>query len=212
MTFVPNEAKSSLATDIRRTFITGVIAAVPLAITGYVIYLVEHYTRGVSELVFGRYIPLFGVLLGLVGIFVLGGIVNHAIGKWFIQRIDSLLLRIPALKQFYVAWKHVTLTDDGSEGIWARVVMVDIEGGGQMLGFTSGKPLKNLPTHLAVFIPSAPLPTTGRICFFPTARCTILPLSNDEAFKMLLSGGNYIPPQITTTSPIPDHNPPAASS
>lgn len=184
------------ADHIKRTFISGALAAVPLAITGYAIYLVENNTRAVSERFFGMYVPLFGVLLGVVGVFVLGLLVNHAIGKWLIRRIDAALSRLPVLKQLYVAWKQVTLTEDGSEGIWAKVVLVDIEGGGQTLGFTSGRPLKNLSTHFAVYIPSAPLPTTGRICLFPAARCTVLAMTNDEAFKMILSGGNYLPEQL----------------
>jgi uncharacterized membrane protein len=185
---------------VKRTFVAGAIAAVPLAVTGYAIYLVEHHTRTISEHIFGFYVPLFGVVLGLAGVFVLGLVVNHSIGKWLIRRIDTALLKLPVLKQVYVAWKQVTLTEDGSEGIWARVVLVEIEGGGQTLGFTSGRPLKNMPNHLAVYIPSAPLPTTGRICLFPIARCTLLDMSNEEAFKMILSGGNYLPDQLTAAA------------
>lgn len=188
------------ADHIKRTFISGVIAAVPLAITGYAIYLVEDNTRAISERFFGVYVPLFGVLLGVVAVFVLGLVVNHAIGKWLIRRIDVALLKLPVLKQLYVAWKQVTLTEDGSEGIWAKVVLVDIEGGGQTIGFTSGRPVKNLPTHLAVYIPSAPLPTTGRLCLFPVARCTVLAMTNEEAFKMILSGGNYLPEQLAASA------------
>jgi hypothetical protein len=36
----------------------------------------------------------------------------------------------------------------------------------------------------------------GRLIFVPLADCTVLETSAEEAFKWLLSGGNYVPAEI----------------
>ncbi|MGE5609053.1 MAG: hypothetical protein ACM359_07350, partial [Bacillota bacterium] len=51
---------------------------------------------------------------------------------------------------------------------------------------------------LCVFVPAAPNPTSGRLYFVPRAQCIVLDLSIEDAFKMILSTGNYIAPALAT--------------
>ena len=46
---------------------------------------------------------------------------------------------------------------------------------------------------LSVFIPTVPNPTTGYLVFVPVEQVTVLEISVEEAFKMLLSVGVIIP-------------------
>ncbi len=47
-----------------------------------------------------------------------------------------------------------------------------------------------------MFIPGSPNPTTGRLYFVPSFRCIRLDMSPQEALKMIISGGNYVPPEL----------------
>jgi uncharacterized membrane protein len=64
------------------------------------------------------------------------------------------------------------------------------------MGFTSGEPLPDDPEAICVFVPNAPNPIQGRLLILPREKVIFTTLSSDEAFKYLLSTGNYIPPTV----------------
>src|SRR5690606_4427255 len=133
----------------------------------------------------------------IVLIYLLGLVVSSLIGKWIIGRIDALLLRVPLMRDLYQAWKHVSVTPGGKEGIFARVVLVPVEGGeSRTIGFTSGEAIAGCEGTCCVFVPAAPNPMNGRLLFVPIADCIVLETTPEEAFKWILSGGNYVPEEV----------------
>jgi uncharacterized membrane protein len=201
----------SLKTHLRTTLLTGVFAATPLAVTIFLIWYVETVTRRPIAALFGINIPFLGVVIALVLIYALGLIVSSLVGKWLLARLDAVLLRVPVLNELYKAWKHVSITPGGREGIFAKVVLVPVEGGrARTLGFTSGDPIDGDPATCCVFVPAAPNPMNGRLYFVALADCVSLDVTPEEAFKWILSGGNYVPPEVgrataalTTTTAVP---------
>lgn len=192
---------SGLQKHLRNTFLTGVFAAIPLAVTLFVIWYVEFETRRPLDRLLGVNIPFLGVVVALVLIYLLGLAVSSLLGRWLLRQIDKLLLRVPVLKELYLAWKHVTITPGGKEGIFARVVLVPVENDrARTLGFSSGDPLEGDPGTCAVFIPAVPNPMNGRLHFVPIADVIVLDTSPEEAFKMILSGGNYIPAEVAAAT------------
>src|SRR4029079_16629915 len=108
-----------------------------------------------------------------------------------------LILRLPVLKQFYVAWKQIALTPGGTEGTFSKVVLIpDETGATHLLGFTCGRPIENEPNTLCVFVPAAPNPVNGRLYFVHRERCQFVDVTPEEAFKVILSTGNYVPPGV----------------
>ena len=65
---------------VRNTFLAGVFAAIPLVVTIFVLWYVDHLTREPVKAVVGIDVPFAGVGLALVGIFVLGILVRSLIG------------------------------------------------------------------------------------------------------------------------------------
>ena len=187
----------SLKNHLRTTFLTGIFAATPLAVTIFVIWYIEAITRQPLRDVLNIDIPFIGIVLALVLIYLLGLAVSSLIGKWLLNRIDALLSRVPVLRDLYQAWKHISVTPGGREGIFARVVLVPIEDGRiRTLGFTSGEPIAGDPATCCVFVPAAPNPMNGRLLFVPMADCILLETTPEEAFKWILSGGNYVPVEV----------------
>jgi uncharacterized membrane protein len=76
------------------------------------------------------------------------------------------------------------------------VLVRDESGRGCVLGFSSGHAIDGDPGVQCVFIPGSPNPTSGRLYFVPTYRCLRLDLAPQEALKMIISGGNYVPATI----------------
>ena len=198
--------RMGLQNHLRNTFLTGAFAAIPIAATVFVIYWVEKTARGLLEPL-GIRTPFVAVLIALVAIYLLGLVVNSLIGRWLIGLVDRILSRVPGLRYLYEAWKHISITPGGKEGIFAKVVLVPDETGRmRMLGFSSGEPIAGDPRTTCVFVPASPNPVSGRLYFVRMSDCQVLSDPPEEAFKMLLSTGNYIPPAVavaTSSSPSP---------
>lgn len=181
---------------VRNTFLAGVFAAIPLVVTIFVLWYVDHLTREPVKAVAGIDVPFAGVGLALVGIFVLGILVRSLIGRFVLVAIDRLLLRVPVLAEVYKAWKQISLTPGGSQGIYSKVVLVQLEGDAWHLAFTSGDAIGGGSDAVCVFVPTTPNPMVGRLLFVPRSRCRPTRLSVEEVFKFLLSGGNYVPKEV----------------
>lgn len=191
-------ATIALAMDLRKhlrtTFLAGIFAATPLAVTAFFIWYVEAVTRQPLRDLLRINIPFLGVVVALGLIYLLGLVVSSLIGKWFIKWIDSILSRLPVMRDLYQAWKHISVTPGGREGIFARVALIPAEAGrARTLGFTSGEPVEGDPLTCCVFLPASPNPMNGRLLFVPIADCILLDTTPEEAFKWILSGGNYVP-------------------
>jgi uncharacterized membrane protein len=181
---------------LRNTFLTGIFSAIPIVITVVVVWYIEKLTREPLKALTGVDTPFLGIVAAIGLIYVLGVLVNSIIGKCLLRWLDALLRRVPILKDVYEAWRHITLTPGGKEGIYAQVVLVP--GGGDCLtmGFTSGEPVEGNPDLCCVFVPGTPNPTAGRLLFVPRNSCINLGISAEEAFKFVLSGGNYVPAPV----------------
>jgi uncharacterized membrane protein len=182
----------------RNTFLAGLFAVIPLAVTGYLIYLVEINTAEITRQIFGRYVPLVGAMIVLMLVYLLGMIVRSVFGKWILRTIDRIITRIPVLKELYNAWKQISFTPGGGEGMYAKVVLIPAGGAvrTKLMGFTSGVPCAPGSTMMPVFVPNVPNPILGRIYFVDQADIVVTPLTTDEAFKILLSSANYVPGEI----------------
>jgi uncharacterized membrane protein len=184
----------------RNTFLAGVFAAIPLVVTVFVLWYVDHLTREPLKELVGIDVPFAGVGLALVGIFALGLVVRSLIGRYVLAAIDRLLLKVPVLAELYKAWKQISLTPGGSSGIYSKVVLVRLDGDAWHLGFTSGEAIGAGTDAVCVFVPTTPNPMVGRVLFVPLSRCRPTSLAVEEVFKFLLSGGNYVPEEVAVAA------------
>jgi uncharacterized membrane protein len=188
---------AAVNTHLRRMFLAGVFAAVPIAITAIIVWYIETQTRQVMVSLTGRNIPFLGVVLAVVLIYLAGVLVSSLIGQYILNTVDRLLIKLPGLGDIYRVWKQVALTPAGTLGMYARVVLVRDETGSlYYIGFTSGQPIPGDTDTVCVFVPNYPNPVVGRLYFVPASLCLTLDTTVDEAFKAIVSGGNYLPETI----------------
>jgi uncharacterized membrane protein len=181
-----------LKTHVRNKLVAGTLAAIPVAVTIFILWYVDSRAR---ELLRVR-TPLVGIGLTIVAIYVLGVFVTSVVGRFTLGAFDRVIRRVPGLRDLYRSWKQVALTDT-RDGIFAHVVLVpDDAGRGCVLGFTSGHAIEGDPGLSCVFVPGSPNPTTGKLYFVPTTRCIRLQMSPQEALKVIISGGNYVPDTV----------------
>jgi uncharacterized membrane protein len=182
-----------LQTHFRNKLVAGALAAIPVALTGFILWYVDSKARGL----FGIRYPVAGLLLGLAGLYVLGIFVTSLVGRSVLTGADIMLVHIPGLRDLYQSWKQMAFSPEGDAGIFARVVLVPDESGRmKMMGFSTRKPVDGDPETVCVFVPGAPNPTAGRLYFVPASECIVLDLPARAALKVLISGGNYVPEEI----------------
>ena len=177
---------------LRNKMVAGLLAAIPVAVTIFIVWYVDSKAR---ELLHVRY-PFVGIAIALGAIYVLGVFVTSVVGRFVLHVFDGVIRRVPGLRDLYRSWKQVALADT-QVGIFAHVVLVpDDAGRGIVLGFTSGHSIEGDPGISCVFVPGSPNPTTGKLHFVPTTRCIRLDMNPQEALKLLISGGNYVPAAV----------------
>jgi len=182
-----------LQTHLRNKLVAGALAAIPVALTVFILWYVDSKARALV----GIQYPVAGLLLGLAGLYLLGLFVTSLVGRWVLTGADILLVHIPGLRDLYQSWKQMAFSPGGDEGIFARVVLVPDESGRMMMmGFSTRKPVDGDPETVCVFVPGAPNPTAGRLYFVPVSECVVLDLPARAALKVLISGGNYVPQEI----------------
>jgi uncharacterized membrane protein len=198
---------AQLQKHLRNTFLAGTFATIPIVVTAFVIWWVESKTRPAAHYVLARFlhidrdIPFLGVALAIVGIYLAGIVTTSLIGKFFLKVIDRVLRRVPILRQIYSGWKQVALTPGGTEGIFSKVALIHDEAGhNTVLVFTNGKPIDGQPDIICVFVPFAPNPVTGQLRFVRRQSCQIVDITTEDAFKVILSTGNYVPPSVGTAA------------
>jgi len=194
---------------VRRNFLAGLLAVLPLVITIWIIHwLVDLLESGMQLLpVFLRpehllpfYIPGLGALITLVMIVVLGMVVSNVVTQRVTRYANRVLLRIPVFRGVYVAVKRLV------EAIllpqhenFRRVVLLEyprkgVYAIGLVTGVTEGEVQERTAARVMnVFVPTTPNPTSGYYVLVPEDDIIPLSMTVEEAFKLVMSGGIVTP-------------------
>jgi uncharacterized membrane protein len=188
--------------NVRTTFIAGIFAFIPLAVTAFILWWIDDKTVIFTDWLLHRRIHFLGVLLTLAAIYAIGIVTNSLLGKYILRLLDAIIMRLPGIRLLYQGWKQIALTPGGTEGTFSRVVLIPDETGTmRLMGFCSGRIIMADEACYCVFIPSSPNPITGRLYFIRASRCQFIDMTTEEAFKVILSTGNYVPPIVAIESP-----------
>ncbi|MBN2575914.1 MAG: DUF502 domain-containing protein [Deltaproteobacteria bacterium] len=181
---------SRVAKHVKNKFVAGLVAAIPIAITLFLVFYVDSVVQKVVHLPY----PLLGILLSLAVIYGLGVFVTSLVGRYLLRTFDRVLECIPGLRDLYRTWKQLLVTPDLDSGMFAKVLLLPDESGQHYwLGFSTGRPIGDGSDRLCVFVPNSPNPITGRLYFASRKRCHFLPISPKDAIKTVVSSGNYLP-------------------
>lgn len=143
------------------------------------------------------FIQLAGVALALILIYGVGLFVGNFIGRTAWRLAEAAVMRIPLIRAVYPAVKQVTdfVLAEKRHILGSRVVAVEPHAKGiWSIGLVTGPGLKPLTAAvgkemLTVFIPSSPTAFTGYVLVVPRESVVELPLSVEQAMRLLISGG-----------------------
>jgi uncharacterized membrane protein len=152
---------------------------------------------------------LLGVGLSIVLVYVIGVFVGNLIGLAFWRVAERALLRIPLVRAIYPAVKQVTdfvLVDRAHQFQSSRVVAVqphehNIWSIGLVTSTRHWTLDRSGPEEMVtVFVPSTPTSFSGYMLVVPRNRVVELPMTVEEAMRLLVTGGLVMPEQDKTAA------------
>jgi uncharacterized membrane protein len=142
-----------------------------------------------------------GIVVALLALYSIGAIASRVVGQQLILLIENLIARVPGVQLVYSATKKlvdVLRHKPGSQT--QRVVLLDFPSDGlKAIGFV----MRTFPDArtgeelAAVYVPTAPNPTSGYLQIVPFTRLIQTDIQGDQAMSMILSGGAVTPDHIT---------------
>ena len=181
-----------LVKHISKSFVAGIVALLPVGGTLLTLWWLEDSLAGIWLAEQPWYFPGAGILAALLMIYLVGVAVTSLVGRLVWRLVDRLLEEFPALGTFYRTLKQVLGYGEGEDALFDRVVLVPgREEGSHEVGLvTSTLPAEGpFGPRLAVFVPAAPTPTSGRLVLIEESATTALPVSVHDALKFLVGMG-----------------------
>lgn len=200
-----------LVRNLRNNFLAGFLVVIPLAVAIYVIVwlflkiddilqplitdAITHFNPEYKE------IRGFGFIAAILIIYIVGAVTSNFLGKKIVSFSERLINRVPIFKQLYNGVKQVVEGLSGAgmnKAAFREVVFVEFPRKGMTTPAfvtnefkgTSGEKL------YGVYIPTAPIPTSGYFEIVNEANIIHTSLSIDECIKMVVSGGMIIPESV----------------
>jgi uncharacterized membrane protein len=197
----------SLLARLRSWFFTGLVIFGPVAVTVYItlwfIDSVDNWVRPLApaslwpDTYLPFHVPGFGVVIVITGLTLLGFLAANIAGRTLVALYEAMLDRTPVVRGIYKSVKQIFETVFSQGGTQFRkvgLVEFPLKGSWSVV-FISSDPAPVVAEALpnggmtSVFLPCIPNPTTGFYFFVPTKDIIELPMSPDDAAKLIMSAG-----------------------
>ncbi|MFI5016286.1 MAG: DUF502 domain-containing protein [Hyphomicrobiales bacterium] len=201
----------SMGARLRGYFFAGVLVTAPLAITVYIAWLLISF---VDERVFSVIPPVYnpetylpfsvpgiGLILMVLVLTLVGALTAGYLGKLVLRLSERLLNRMPVVRNIYGTAKQIVETVmNNKTSAFREVVLVEYPRRDiWTIGFITGRSMDEIAEIggeplVNVFVPTTPNPTSGFLLFLPDQDVHRLPMTVEEAVKLVISGGLVTPP------------------
>ena len=193
-----------LGKKIRGHFLAGILVMIPIGLTVWIFKWIFDSLDGflqpvVIEPIFGHPIPGVGFGIIIILVYLVGVIASNVLGRKLIRFGESLLERVPIVRQIYTGISQITQSFSApGRTRFMQVVLIEFpRRGTRTIGFItnvesdgSGNKLYN------VFIPTSPNPTSGFLQIVKEEEIVRTKISVDAALKMIVSGGRISPKEV----------------
>ncbi len=181
----------------------GLIRLAPVLLTLFVLGISIEYTDALVRplpFVQGRAwdFPGVGIIVIVVGLYLVGLLVSNAIGRRMMDAVDAVLSKVPVVKNVYGVTEQAT-TLLTSEYNFSRVVFLEWPREGMTtIGLVTGRAYSERGDHslAIVFIPTLPNPTSGNVAIINEDDLLETDIMVEDAIKMIFSGGIVLPQRL----------------
>ena len=192
-------------------FLTGLLVILPISVTCYVIWVLIKAMDSILRFVPAKFlpetyirlpIPGLGLILVVLVVLVVGLLTRNFVGRKMIHLGEKIVDRIPLARVLYVGVKQLmeALILQKSKAFQKAALIEYPRRGIYVIAFITGESKGEIQQStekkmINVFVPTTPNPTSGFYILIPEDEITILNMSVEEAFKLIVSGGIVSPPE-----------------
>lgn len=187
---------------LRNSFLAGVAVVLPFVVTIWLIWLVVTFIDNNVEpliperLSFFREFPGGGVLIAVAVLTLVGALAGNLIGRWLVENTDRLIASLPLVRSIYGGAKQVFKQVAAPERTsFKQAVLVEFPlPGSYAIGFITNENTAEVAHDvgadlIAVYVPQAPIPTSGFLLYLPRTAFKPLAIPPEEALKRVISLG-----------------------
>ncbi len=196
--------------SLRRNFLAGLLVTVPFGFTVFILFKLGKWIVSLVSAAPAKVLIkplselqplLFQVITFAIGFFgailivlIVGTITRNYIGRKLLDIGEGLISKIPFARTIYTATKQVIETlflSTSFKGI-SRVVIIEYPRKGvYSIGLVTGVPKysESGKRLLGIFLPTAFNPTGGFYFMISEDEVKELPISVEDAFRIIISGG-----------------------
>lgn len=187
---------------LRNNFAAGVAIVLPFALTFWLIWsFVRFVDQTVEPLLPAELrpyaeVPGMGVVIAVIGITLLGAMAANLFGRMIVNASETLLARVPLVRSIYGGSKQIfnQIAAPDRTSFHEAVLVEYPNPGVWTIGFiTTTEVDPSIAAHgtdiVAVYIPFAPIPTSGFLLYLPRTSLRPLGMGSDEALKRVISLG-----------------------
>lgn len=191
---------------IKRHFITGLVAVLPLGLTVVIIWFLIQKIGGFI----GKYLTQISLFSGIskplssimgffaviIGIYTIGFITSGFIGRWFINTLDKIMTKLPFVKGLYNAIRQLVNAIMIDHSAFSKVVIIKYPWKKTYtLAFLTSDDKWSIggKDYFNVFLPTSPNPTSGYYLIYPASDIIETKISIQDGFKIITSGGVILP-------------------
>ncbi len=147
---------------------------------------------------------VLAVLFTLGGLYLIGWLTSFVVGRRLIAWLEALVVRLPLVQTIYKVTRSVLQSLRTPAPTGQRVVLINFPSSElktvafvtrELRDKTSGQPL------VAVYVPTAPNPTSGYIEILPLRDVVQTDWTVEEAMTFVVSGGTNGPAGVHFTNP-----------
>ena len=192
-------------------FLTGLLVIVPISVTGYVIWVLIKAMDSILRFVPAKYlpetylrvpIPGLGLILVVFIVLAVGVLTRNFVGSKLIRLGEKVVDRIPLARILYISVKQLmeALILQKSKAFQKAALIEYPRLGVYVIAFVTGESKGEIQRltqkkMMNVFVPTTPNPTSGFYVLVPEDEITLLDMSIEDAFKLIMSGGILSPPE-----------------
>lgn len=203
-----------IAASFRGNFLAGLLVVVPFGLTVFVLFkfggwivnlvsaapekFLEKPLSALHPLLFEAATFAIGLIVTILVVLIAGAVTRNLIGGKLVGFGEMLISKIPLVRTVYTTTKQVVeavFLTTGFKGVNRVVIFEFPRKGMYSIGLVTGV-VKDWPVQgasekklLSVFLPTTPNPTSGYYMVIPEDEVTELPISVEEALKIIISGG-----------------------
>ncbi len=205
----------NLRKHFKRQMAAGIIALVPMVVTGLFVWWIIIKTDAVSKALEEKGILAVhfhgqGLVVSLViaaaVIYVVGLIVNNYLGRKFVSLGEKIIATVPIVKTLYTSVKQVSNSIGVSrKGLFEEVVLIEypkeeIWTVGFVTSASKGEIQEKTQEKVVnVFIPTTPNPTSGMLVMIPERKLIRTEMTVEEGMRLIISGGIAAPEKHGTS-------------